>query len=165
MNCARPLGQLAMLLIAACRQQPAIGYDGFAGVAWGTPVEEAQTRLGQALLPSDAEAHCAFTAATIDGHRIQLMVVDGRVVRADVTLDSSLVAPGGGRIGARASELLQAYGERLRQRAHKYTDGQYLILLSPADSMRRVVFEIADGRVFEWRIGVYPPVEYVEGCG
>lgn len=165
MNGKLLFGPLAMLLVAACREEHALGYDGIAGVPWGTPLSEARVHLGQPLaVESSADSGCTYTSATIVGHRVPLMVVDGRVVRADVTTDSTLRAPGGGRFGAAAPSLLQAYGEPLRQRPHKYTEGQYLIALSPTDSMRRVVFEIVDGRVSRWRIGLYPPVEYVEGC-
>ncbi len=165
MNRRQLLGLPAILLGAACGEQPALGYDGMAGVAWGTPLSEARVHLGQPLaVESNAESGCTYTTATVAGRPVALMVVDGRVVRADVTSDSSLAAPGGGRIGALAPDLLQVYGERLRRLPHKYTDGQYFIVPSPADSMRRVVFEIAGGRVSQWRIGLLPPVEYVEGC-
>jgi len=165
MNGKQLFGLSAMLLVAACREQPALGYDGIAGVSWGTPLSEARIHLGQPLaVESNADSGCTYTTATIAGQPVPLMVVDGRIVRADVTSDSSLRAPGGGYLGAAASSLIEAYGERLRQRPHKYTEGQYLIALSPTDSMRRMVFEVADGRVVRWRIGLYPPVEYVEGC-
>jgi hypothetical protein len=59
------------------------------------------------------------------------------------------------------------YTGRLRVLPHKYTDGHYLIvpLGTGPDSLSRLVFETDEkGRVSTFRAGLYPQVEWVEGC-
>ena len=53
-----------------------------------------------------------------------------------------------------------------RRGPHKYTDGAYLVVLpfAPADTIHRYVFETDGSVVTLYRAGLYPPVEYVEGC-
>ena len=51
---------------------------------------------------------------------------------------------------------------------HKYLPGgEYLTVrsASPADSLRRMVFETENGRVTHFRAGRVPEVEWVERCG
>jgi len=91
-----------------------------------------------------------------------LMFERGRFVRYDVR-SRAMRAPGGGQVGMQYEEILEVYGhvERL---PHKYTDGEYLRVESP-DGDSVLVFETdPDGIVTEWRMGVEPQVDYVEGC-
>jgi hypothetical protein len=48
---------------------------------------------------------------------------------------------------------------------HKYTDGQYLEISSPQDTVHLIVFETnVQGTVLRFRSGKVPQVRYVESC-
>ena len=89
------------------------------------------------------------------------MLVDGRVVRVDVTTadvhTSAQIA-----VGDTESQVQAAYPGRVKVQPHKYTDGHYLNVDLP--SRRRLVFE-TDGKVVtRYRVGARPQVDWVEGC-
>ena len=75
----------------------------------------------------------------------------------------AMVAPGGGRRGMSATEVDVLYPDAVVRQPHKYTDGEYLRIEGHGDTV--LVFETdEDGTVTEWRVGVPPYVDYVEGC-
>ena len=96
---------------------------------------------------------------------VGLMVVDGRVVRADV--DSAAPATDrGARVGDTEARVRELHGA-VRSMPHKYGNGKYLVALplAPADTLHRLVFETdSAGTVTTMRGGLYPQVEWVEGC-
>ena len=107
---------------------------------------------------------CDYVSITDAPDSVRFMVEGRRLVRIE--------AVGAGaqtREGAMArqseAEILRLYPGARRQ-PHKYTDGSYLIVLpyAPSDTLHRYVFETDGSRVVMVRAGVYPPVEYVEGC-
>ena len=74
-------------------------------------------------------------------------------------------APGGGKVGMRAAELQKLYNNALQASPHKYTDGKYLSIAASGIAPTKLVFETdAQGVVTEWRVGLLPEVDYVEGC-
>ena len=91
------------------------------------------------------------------------MVEDGRIVRVDVR-DHRVVTPRGARVGMSLDTVRALYGNRLRTLPHKYNDGHYLIFVAAEDSLRRLVFETNADTITTWRMGLFPQVEYVEGC-
>jgi hypothetical protein len=91
------------------------------------------------------------------------MVEDGKIVRVDIR-DSSVATPRGARVGMDEDSVRALYGGRLRIKPHLYVDGHYLIYVGQADTLHRLVLETNEGRVLAWRMGLYPAVEYVEGC-
>lgn len=98
------------------------------------------------------------------GYGTAFMVEGGRFVRVDVD-DPSAVAPGGGRIGMPASGIAGLYPGRIEARPHKYVDGAKYLRVTRDGSQAVLLFETdAAGQVQEWRIGLPPQVDYVEGC-
>lgn len=95
-----------------------------------------------------------------------LMFEDGGFVRYSVA-NENLSAPGGGRVGMDGAGIEQRYGAAIERGPHKYVEGgEYLRIADPAGGEGVLIFETnADGIVTEWRAGVPPPVDYVEGCG
>jgi hypothetical protein len=138
---------------------------GVGPVTWGLPLDSARLLLAQPLPelePAPAEA-CGWVRISLGGSERFVMVHQGSIARLDVS-EGTLAAPGGGRIGSTTAEL-RALHPGLYERAHKYTDGQYLIIADPMDALRRIVFETdSAGVVTEWRVGRMPEVEWVEGC-
>lgn len=105
------------------------------------------------------------TYAIIPGlpNGVSVMVENGLVVRLDV--DSNGVATReGARVGDSEARVRALYGARLTISPHKYTDGHYLTVRSAGDSLHRIVFETDKGKVTTYRVGLIPPVEYVERC-
>jgi len=92
------------------------------------------------------------------------MVEDDRFVRYS-TESAKFTAPGGGKVGMTTAQIEAMYPGRIERMPHKYTDGQYLRIKDSDDAKRAVLFETdAKGMVTEWRAGVAPQVDYVEGC-
>ncbi len=91
------------------------------------------------------------------------MFEKGHFLRYDVGTPKQ-VAPGGGKVGMSAAQILALYGKRAVQSPHKYTPGaQYLRV---ADEQGNVLlFETdAGGKVTRWRIGRPPQIDYEDGC-
>ena len=90
-----------------------------------------------------------------------MMFGDGRFVRYSASNDA-MTAPGGGRRGL-SHDQVEALYPGVERQPHKYSDGQYLRV--PGEAGRVLVFETDDaGIVTEWRVGLPPFVDYVEGC-
>jgi hypothetical protein len=111
---------------------------------------------------------CVYAQSPALPAGVRVMLVGPRVVRVEV--DSGATASSAGvRIGDTEARVREAYaGREIRVQPHKYTAGSYLIVLpnAPGDTLPRLVFETdsATGAVTRFRGGIFPPVEYVEGC-
>lgn len=158
---------VVLAALAACGAQPqpvAPTLQGAGPVLFGMQADAAMGALDAAQVRHDtASGECGYLTARFGGVALRFMVESGRVLRVDVD-DSTVAAPSGARIGISEDSLQALYAHRLVVRPHKYTDGHYLIFMSPQDSLHRIVFETDGQRVTTWRSGLYPAVEYVEGC-
>lgn len=137
----------------------------------------AQGRLRFGMTASDAAAardesldvaaegcHVVAPAGAGTPPRFTWLVVDGVVVRVDVT-DAAIVAEGGGRVGMSADELRARYPTVIVEGPHKYEPDSHTWRIGPADAAH-FVFEL-DGsdHVVAWRAGLPPQVDWVERCG
>ncbi|HET6680860.1 MAG TPA: hypothetical protein VFG84_06635 [Gemmatimonadaceae bacterium] len=143
---------------------------GFGPARVGMTLAEIEAAVGQDLGEAGDPA-CSYVTLHLppggDSSGVRLMMVDGRLARVDVS-DSSITTEAGARVGDTEVRVLEMYGSRARIQPHKYVeDGRYLIVpRGPgADSVERLVFETANGRVTAMRGGRLPEVEWVEGCG
>jgi hypothetical protein len=154
-------------------QSPAEGtitFEGFGPARFGGTQEDVRISWGGDLgdaQPSEPGG-CYYLIPqplTEAGYRVGFMIEGDRFARIDVRADD-VAAPGGGRIGMSIDEIDALYGGRVEQRPHKYDPhGKYLRVTDPAGGDGVLVFETdAQGRVDEWRVGVAPQVDYVEGC-
>ncbi len=146
-------------------------FDGYGDIRFGTAAADMPEVWGGELrtLGKEANPECYFMTpkwvrAPAD---FNFMIGDGRFVRFG-TEDATFAAPGGGRVGMARSEIDRLYAGRIEQRPHKYSDGLYLRIRDEAGGDGVLVFE-TDGKadtakVTEWRVGVPPQVDYVEGC-
>ena len=82
------------------------------------------------------------------------------------TESDKFAAPGGGKVGMQVSDLQALYNNALQATPHKYVEGgQYLSIAASGVAPTKLVFEAdAQGVVSEWRVGLLPEVDYVEGC-
>lgn len=147
-----------------------IDFDGVAGVAFGSAPDPLREAWPGGVAPDAAAApgDCQFLYAQPkppESYGVAFMVEDGRLVRVDVDAPDVL-APGGGHAGMTLDELRATYAGRFQEQPHKYEEGgKVLVVAAPGGSAGRLVFEVdAAGRVTQWRIGLPPQVDYIEGC-
>lgn len=146
-----------------------ISFAGFGPAAFGDDDEAVRQAWGGVLraLPDAAEP-CHFLSPPVEadsGYQVAFMIEGGRFVRIDIA-SPRVTAPGGGKVGMRAEEIEALYPGMVERQPHKYVDdGQYLRIGDPDGGSGVLLFEAdADGLVGEWRIGLPPQVDYVEGC-
>ena len=145
--------------------------DGYGALEFGMTDAEAREAwpgtLNGAPQPGDPAA-CYHLNPTGDGapQHTAFMFEQELFVRYS-SASPDLAAPGGGKVGMTAAQLQPLYGELLQEAPHKYVRGaRYLSVDATGISGTRVLFETdASGTVTEWRVGVQPQVDYVEGCG
>ncbi|HEY4307336.1 MAG TPA: hypothetical protein VGM82_22885 [Gemmatimonadaceae bacterium] len=95
----------------------------------------------------------------------RVMLVNDTLVRVDMDSTSTVRTVDGAAVGDSEPHILQLYG-KVETQAHKYDpQGRYLIVASPNDSTRRIIFETDGKTVRRYRVGRRPEVDYVEGCG
>jgi hypothetical protein len=155
---------------AAGRRSWTVTERGYGPVRAGTTLDEARTAFGDSLsisAPDDSICdHVAPTFTKGADPSVLFMIEQGRIARVEVR-DSSIATSAGVRVGDLRARVESLYAGRVRVRPHKYTDGHYLIvpLGTGPDSLSRLVFETDEkGRVSTFRAGLYPQVEWVEGC-
>lgn len=145
--------------------------DGYGELDFGMTAEEAQAawtqgKLDGPLPPGDPEGCLYLTPAgqPTPAH-LAFMFENDLFVRYSVE-NEEMAAPGGGKHGMTETELQGLYGNALKATPHKYVEGgKYLGLDVGGVAATKLVFETdAEGKVTEWRVGVAPQVDYVEGC-
>lgn len=164
---AGPVDGTAMVSAVAPTDQLGDDVDGFQDLRWNMSVDEVRGAWKQPLTPAtlpDAQA-CAFLTTGTD-RDLALMVEGGQFKRMDVRKGDT-AAPGGGRIGMTANEIVTLYKGRVDVQPNKYTPNAKDIIITPSASAKaRIVFQTgADGIVARWHVGVPPQALYVEGCG
>lgn len=146
-----------------------IGFHGFGPARFGDDEESVRIAWGRPLTLSGNDGDsCRYLfpePRPSRGYGIAFMLVDGRFVRYDVDSDR-YTAPGGLVAGSQVAQVEKAHGDRIERRPHKYVDGAEYLVVTPADGGEaRLVFETnGEGLIKSWRLGVPPPVHYVEGC-
>ena len=137
---------------------------------WGAQAEALRLGWGGALEGGPDAAHAAACyhlfpqPRPAQGYGTAFMIEGGRFVRVDVD-DPAATAPGGGRIGMAAAEILALYPGQVEESPHKYVEGARYLRVTREQGQAALVFETdASGQVQEWRIGLPPQVDYVEGC-
>lgn len=167
---AAPSPQASGSLRVAAPAEGTIGFAGFGPAAFGASAEEVRQAWGGDL--GDAQpgepGGCHYLIPQPlgpEGYRTAFMIEGDRFVRIDVR-DAAVAAPGGARVGMAADEVRTLYGDRVEEQPHKYDpQGRVLRVTAPDGAPGVLVLEIdGEGRVDEWRVGLPPQVDYVEGC-
>ena len=143
----------------------AISAYGVGPVRAGMTTDEASAALRSEIRPTDGEfTGCVMTQLPGGPAEVSLMIVGDTVVRVDVR-NPTVSTEAGARIGDPEARIRELY-DRVVSEPHKYTEGRYLIFVSPQDTLYRIVFETDEqGRVTTFRSGRTPEVHWVEGCG
>lgn len=141
-----------------------ISPDGVDDVRIGMTFSELAPYLGNPADTAKIGDSCGYVGVAGAPEGVRFMVEGRRLVRVEV-INGSARTPEGIRIGDSEQRILELHPDA-RRLPHKYTDGHYLIALpdAPSDTLHRYVFETDGSRVTRYRAGVYPQVEYVEGC-
>lgn len=146
-----------------------ITFAGFGPASFGADDEAVRMAWGKDL--GDVHAgepggcYYLFPQPKPEGsYRLGFMIEGNKFARIDVAT-AEIVAPGGGKVGMGAEEIGRLYAGRIDEQPHKYDpDGKYLRIRDSAGGAGVLLFEISAGKVSEWRIGIPPQVDYVEGC-
>lgn len=142
-------------------------FDGYGALRFGMSAADARRSWAGDLTRHGADGEPCYHLSPASARtpaEFALMIEDDRFVRYS-TESERYIAPGGGRVGMTSARIQALYPGSIERLPHKYTDGQYLRIKDPADATRAVLFETdAKGLVTEWRAGVAPQVDYVEGC-
>ena len=143
-------------------------FAGYGDVKFGTAAADMETAWGGKLdeVGKDINADCYFmTPAWVKTPaEFNFMVSEGKFARVG-TDSAKYAAPGGGKVGMTEAALQALYDNGLTASPHAYTDGKYLSINASGVAPTRLVFETDEkGIVTEWRVGVTPEVDYVEGC-
>lgn len=140
--------------------------QGYGDLRLGMGTDDARKAWGAELVGSaDKPGGCYYLTA-LDSSAVIFMIEGERFVRYDVGSERE-TAPGGGRVGMGADEIHLLYAGRIEERPHEYDPiGKYLRVIGTDADAGVLLFEIngQTNRVAEWRVGLPPQVDYVEGC-
>lgn len=146
------------------------GWDGYDALRFG--MDEAALRKAwggelKADTPMEGNTCTHLYPAWAEPAQLAFMFEDGRFVRYSVE-DDTFLAPGDGRVGMASAQIDALYPGQVERQPHQYTDGEYLRIKAPGAGSGVLVFETdakgEAGKVTQWRVGLPPQVDYVEGC-
>ena len=142
-------------------------FDGYGDMRFGMTAAQTRQAWGGELKGIAAEGGACYHLSpkwVKVPAELAFMIENDKFVRYS-SEDPKLVAPGGGRIGMTVDEIKALYPGRVEEQPHKYSDGKYLRIKNADGGNAVLVFETDDtGKVEEFRVGVPPQVDYVEGC-
>ncbi|MGY1410483.1 MULTISPECIES: hypothetical protein [unclassified Luteimonas] len=163
-------GQASGSLRVDAPAEGTIGFAGFGPAQFGASAEAVRQAwggdLGDAQPAEPGGCHYLIPQPLgSEGYRTAFMIEGDRFVRVDVR-DAGVTAPGGAKLGMSGDEVRALYEGRVEEQPHKYDpEGKVLRVSAPDGGDGVLVLELdAAGRVDEWRVGVPPQVDYVEGC-
>lgn len=142
-------------------------FDGYGDLRFGMTADEAKQAWGGELSgdPAEGEGCYHLSPKWVQAPAgLAFMVENDKFVRYS-TDSGKQVAPGGGKVGMTADAIRQLYGDRVEEQPHEYVDGgKYLRIKDNAGNGVVLFATDAAGKVTEWRVGISPQVDYVEGC-
>ena len=166
---AAAAGQATGSLRVDAPAEGTIGFAGFGPAQFGASAEAVRQAwggdLGDAQPSEPGGCHYLIPQPLgSEGYRTAFMIEGDRFVRVDVR-DASVTAPGGAKLGMTGDEVRALYQGRVEEQPHKYDPQGKVLRVAAPDGGGVLVLELdAAGRVDEWRVGVPPQVDYVEGC-
>lgn len=143
--------------------------EGYCGIRFGMPVEEArkafpvefagsEVRDGADLSPD--RCYELFAVAPVTG--VSFLVEGGKVGRIDVLTEAIRTAEGFG-VATQALAIRTHYGDGLYVETNALEPD--ITDLTATVGSTKYVFEIQDGLVRSWRAGIEPTITYVAHCG
>jgi len=171
MRAARKLAVFVLLAagcatLASAAAKWCLGLGSLGPVRTGMTVEQV-LRLADfpGLERKQPAGDCWYLNYRAAGADFDLMIIDGRVARIELTGQSRLGTFSGARLGMDEASLPKLYGGGLDAQPHKYDpDGRTLTWRSP-DGMLGLRFETSHGKVTAIQSGPWEHLNHVEGCG
>lgn len=142
--------------------------QGYCGIRFGAPVEEAKGRFPVALEGyenredsdlSPERCYELFAVQPVMG--VSFLAEDGRIARIDIITEAVRTDQGFG-VGTQALAIRTHYGETLGVETNELEPD--ITNLTAREGATAFVFEIHDGLVRSWRAGLSPAVDYVAHC-
>jgi len=145
-----------------------VGLRSVGPIKLGMTVQEAEKISGVSLNPTytDYDPVCFYVASESGPSGVKFMIVDNQIRRVDIT-ESTTSTLSGARVGDAEKTILKLYGNKIVVEPHKYDEQGHYIIFVPTDKwdkQYRLIFETSQKRVTQFRIGLMPEVEWVEGC-
>ncbi|MBD3828156.1 MULTISPECIES: hypothetical protein [Stenotrophomonas] len=140
--------------------------DGYGPVSLDSTLDQVRTAWKEPLDGAVPDDYChSLRPQGAQADDVVFMIEGRRLVRYDVHNDR-IVAPGGGKVGMSLGELQTLYPDRGDVTPHKYDEQGHNLRVRPATEGGALInFEIdRNGTVTDWRVGLPPQVDYVEGC-
>lgn len=143
---------------------------GLGPVRIGMTVEEASDAAGLAFTRSPARGvgdNCYYVNAGLTMNGVFFMVVNNQIARVEVEDPSPVATRSGVRVGTSASEVRNTYPNNVKQADEAVAEGGEALAFVPNDdfdSEYRIYFEITDGSVARYRLGVKPAIDRINGC-
>ena len=138
-------------------------------VRLGMTVDEASTEAGVQLrrdFGRQSTSTCYYVTAGAALRGVSIMVVDDQIARIEIDSPSTIATRSGVRVGTPADSLRQVYPNNIQQANDAVLDGEAMAFVpnDDVDADYRIYFEIEDGQVARYRLGVKPAVDYLSGC-
>lgn len=142
---------------------------GLGPVRIGMTVEEASDAAGLALTRSPARGvgdNCYYVNAGLTMNGVFFMVVDNQIARIEVERPSPVATRSGVRVGTSVAEVRSTYPNNIEQADEAVADGEALAFVprDDFDSEYRIYFEVVDGAVGRYRLGIKPAIDRITGC-
>lgn len=143
---------------------------GLGPVRIGMTVEEASDAAGLAFTRSPARGvgdNCYYVNAGLTMNGVFFMVVNNQIARIEVEDPSPVSTRSGVRVGTSASEVRTTYPNNVQRANEAVAEGGEALAFVPNDdfdSEYRIYFEITDGSVARYRLGVKPAIDRINGC-
>jgi hypothetical protein len=141
---------------------------GIGNLRAGMTVAEARAVVPAFTVPASRDS-TACSYAKPDGlpSGVSVMAEGGKVVRVEVR-HGQVATSTGARIGDSEERIKTLYPNQVSVLPSKYSAGGHYLTVVPASTAGaayRIIFETDGKRVVNYRAGLRPQVEYVEGCG
>jgi hypothetical protein len=137
---------------------------GIGTIQAGWTLAQLNASLGDQLAPTyEYNEECDHVMPAGVPRGVSLMVIKDTVMRVNVDSAGVLTIEGAG-VGDSEARIDSLYQGRVTVEPHKYTDGHYLVVKSPNDTLHQLIFETDGQRVVRYRSGQLPYVRYIEGC-
>lgn len=153
-----------------------LAIDGIGPIQVGMTIAEAQAATGMRFIQGASfgrtpDWQCSYFTPVNGPEGLRLMVINGEIVRVDVTRDSRIETLSGAGIGDSERFILSLYPGQIEISRHPYIgrppyNGRYLTYVpqDAADRVYSLIFETSRGEVTSFRSGFRDAVAAIEGC-
>jgi hypothetical protein len=141
--------------------------DGVGPVRVGMTLAEVDRLLPGGLADTtDLDPECDYVEFRNGPPGVELMTHADTVVRVDVDDSARVTTALGAHPGDPEDRIRALYPGARMEPNHYDEDGHYFVVIpgAPSDTLHRIVFETDGSVVTTLRSGLFPAVEYVEGC-